>query len=162
LSILLYEAPHVNFFNNHFATLTNLHKFSIRRELILADSGKLLVRTFISTAQLPVSGATVIVSVPRDDGRQELVSIRMTNQNGLAGPIELEAPDAAGSQTPGSRDPVFSSYTLVLEHPDFQLAAFDKLQIFSGVETVQDVPLIPLSANGTDRQDLTTVTPQPL
>lgn len=128
----------------------------------MANSGTLLVRTFISAAQLPVSGATIIVSVPGDDGRQKLVSIQMTNQSGIAGPIELTAPDAAKSLTPGSSSPVFSNYTLVVEHPDFQLAVFDKLQIFSGVETVQDVPLIPLSANGTDRQDLTTVTPQPL
>lgn len=128
----------------------------------MAESGSLIVRTFVSRAQLPVSDATVIVSVPSGDGRQKLLSIQRTNESGVAGPITLEAPDLAGSLTPGNNGSAFSSYTLVVEHPDYQLALYDKLQIFPGVETVQDVPLIPLSANGRNESDLTTVTPQPL
>lgn len=128
----------------------------------MAESGSLIVRTFVSRAQLPVSDATVIVSVPSGDGRQKLLSIQRTNESGVAGPITLEAPDLSGSLTPGNNGSAFSSYTLVVEHPDYQLALYDKLQIFPGVETVQDVPLIPLSANGRNESDLTTVTPQPL
>lgn len=128
----------------------------------MADSGTLIVRTFVSRAQLPVSDATVIISSPGADGRQKLVSILRTNESGVAGPITLEAPAAAGSLSPGHNSSAFSSYTLVVEHPNYQLALFDQLQIFPGVETVQDVPLIPLSANGRNESDLTTVTPQPL
>ena len=128
----------------------------------MAQSGTLFVRTFVSRAQLPVSGATVIVSAPESDGRHKLLAIRQTNESGVAGPITLEAPDAAGSLTPGQNGTAFSAYTLVVEHPDYQLAVFDQLQVFPGVETVQDVPLIPLSANEKDRSDLVTVTPQPL
>ena len=128
----------------------------------MAQSGSLIVRTFVSRAQLPVSDATVIVSAPSGDGRQKLLAIQRTNESGVAGPITLEAPEAAGSLTPGNSGSAFSSYTLVVEHPDYQLALYDKLQIFPGVETVQDVPLIPLSANGRNESDLTTVTPQPL
>ncbi len=128
----------------------------------MADSGTLIVRTFVSRAQLPVSDATVIISSPGADGRQKLVSILRTNESGVAGPITLEAPAAAGSLSPGHNSSAFSSYTLVVEHPNYQLALFDQLQIFPGVETIQDVPLIPLSANGRNESDLTTVTPQPL
>lgn len=128
----------------------------------MADSGTLIVRTFVSRAQLPVSDATVIISSPGADGRQKLVSILRTNESGVAGPIALEAPAAAGSLSPGHNSSAFSSYTLVVEHPNYQLALFDQLQIFPGVETIQDVPLIPLSANGRNESDLTTVTPQPL
>lgn len=128
----------------------------------MAQSGTLFVRAFVSRAQLPVSGATVIVSAPDNDGRHKLLAIRQTNESGVAGPITLEAPDTAGSLTPGHNGTAFSVYTLVVEHPDYQLAVFDQLQVFPGVETVQDVPLIPLSANEKDRSDLVTVTPQPL
>lgn len=128
----------------------------------MAQSGTLFVRTFVSRAQLPVSGATVIVSVPQADGRHKLLAIRQTNESGVAGPITLEAPEASESLTPGHNGTAFSTYTLVVEHPDYQLAVFDQLQVFPGVETVQDVPLIPLSANERDRSDLVTVTPQPL
>ena len=128
----------------------------------MSQKGSLIVRTFVSTAQLPVSDATIIVSVPDSDGRQKLVSIMMTDQNGLAGPITLDAPDTAASLTPNQPDPAFTAYTLVAEHPDYQLAVFSPLQIFPNVETVQNIPLIPLSPNGKDSQDLTAITPQPL
>ncbi len=128
----------------------------------MAQNGTLLVRTFVSNAQLPVSGATVIVSKPDGNGRQKLLSIQRTDESGVAAPITLEAPETAGSLTPGNNGSAFSNYTLVVEHPDYQLALFDKLQVFPGVETVQDVPLIPLSANKRNENDLVTVTPQPL
>lgn len=128
----------------------------------MTQKGTLIVRTFVSTAQLPVSDAAVIVSVPNEDGRQKLIAIQITDRSGTAGPITLDAPSIQGSLTPGQNDHAFSSYTLTIEHPDYQLAVFDRLQIFPDVETVQDVLLIPLSYNGKDQQDLTSVTPQPL
>ena len=128
----------------------------------MAQSGRLIVRVFLSSAQLPIPGATVIVSTPSGDGRQKLLSIQLTDESGVAGPITLEAPEKSESLTPGHNDSAFSNYTLVVEHPDYQLALFDQLQIFPGVETVQDVPLIPLSANERNESDLITVTPQPL
>lgn len=128
----------------------------------MAETGTLLVRTYVSNAQIPIPGATVIVSKPNGSGRQTLLSIQRTDESGVSAPITLEAPEPAGSLTPGNNGPAFSDYTLVVEHPDYQLALFDKLQIFPGVETVQDVPLIPLSANERNENDLVTVTPQPL
>lgn len=128
----------------------------------MAQSGTLLVRVFVSTAQLPVSDATVIVSSPENNGQHKLLAIRQTDESGIAGPISLSAPERSQSIDPGHNGTAFSTYTLVVEHPDYQLAVFDQLQIFPGVETVQDVPLIPLSANEIERSDLVTVTPQPL
>lgn len=128
----------------------------------MAQNGTLLVRAFVSNAQLPVPGATVIVSKPEPNERQRLLSIQLTNENGVAGPITLEAPDTAGSLNPGNNGSSFYDYTLLVEHPGYQLAVFEELQIFPGVETVQDIPLIPLSANGRNESDTVTVTPQPL
>ena len=128
----------------------------------MAQSGTLIVRAFVSRAQLPVSGATVIVSVPDNTGKQKLLSISQTNESGVAGPVILEAPEVSGSLTPGNNGSAFSNYMLVVEHPNYQLALFENLQVFPGVETVQDVPLIPLSINGRNESNLTTVTPQPL
>ena len=128
----------------------------------MAQTGILLVRTYVSNAQIPIPGATVIVSKPDGNGLQKLLSIQRTNESGVAPPITLEAPDPAGSLSPGNNGSAFSNYTLVVEHPDYQLALFDDLQIFPGVETIQDVPLIPLSPNERNESDLVTVTPQPL
>ncbi len=128
----------------------------------MAQSGTLIVRAFVSRAQLPVPGATVIVSVPDGSNRQKLLSITQTNESGIAGPISLSAPEIGDSLTPNNNSPAFSNYTLIVEHPDYQLALFQNLQVFPGVETIQDVPLIPLSLNGKNENDITTVTPQPL
>ena len=93
-------------------------------------------------------------------GSKKLIkSILVTDESGVAGPITLPASDSLGL-TPGAPVP-FTNYQLIVEHPNFQLAAFRDLQIFSDVETVQDVPLLPLSADSPDSNS-TTVTPQPL
>ena len=128
----------------------------------MAQSGTLLVHVFVSKAQIPVPGATVIVSVPNGDGRQRLLSIQQTNESGIVGPISLDAPELDGSLSPGSKDAAFTNYTMIVEHPDYQLALYDKLQVFPNVETVQEVPLIPLSPNDRNESEVTTITPQPL
>lgn len=129
----------------------------------MTQTGSLIVRVFASRAQLPIQGATVLVTQRDDQGRHQLISALITNESGLAGPISLPAPDMVLSQNPGTPLP-FSSYSLVVEHPGYQVALFQDLQIFSGVETTQSVPLIPLSIPEPDtpEQQITQVTPQPL
>lgn len=129
----------------------------------MAQSGTLIVRVYASRAQLPILGATVLVSQRDDQGRFQLLSALVTDESGIAGPITLPAPDANLSQNPGTPLP-FSSYSLVVEHPGYHVAVFRDLQIFSGVDTTQSVPLIPLSIPQSDspEQQLTQVTPQPL
>lgn len=130
----------------------------------MAQTGSLLIRVFASRAQLPISGATVAVFKVHEDGRYEALSVLMTDSSGVAGPIVLPAPDFDLSQTPGTEIP-FSIYSVLVEHPDYNMALFRNLQVFSGVETVQNVPLMPLSVPASDEEngaDTTTVTPQDL
>ena len=130
----------------------------------MPQTGSLTVRAFTSQAQLPVPGATVIISGPSEDGRRNVLSIQTTDSSGTTKPFELEAPDEALGQGPGQAAP-FSNYSLVVEHPESFLATFEQLQVFPGVETVQNVPLIPLPqpANGDDdAASPVVVTPQPL
>ena len=129
----------------------------------MPQTGSLVVRVFTSQAQLPVSGATVIISSPSEDGRRKVFSIQTTDESGGTQPFQLEAPDKILSEAPGGAVP-FSDYSLVVEHPEYYLATFEKLQVFPGVETVQNVPLVPLPQPAGD--DITAapvvVTPQPL
>ena len=129
----------------------------------MAQTGSLIIRAFTSQAQLPVSGATVIISSPAEDGRRKVLSIQTTDESGGTKPFTLEAPDKDLSMSPGGAAP-FSNYALVVEHPEYYLATFEKLQVFPGVETVQNVPLIPLPQPAGD--DVTAapvvITPQPL
>lgn len=126
----------------------------------MPQTGTLLVRAFVSRAQIPVAGATAVVSTAGADGRQHILAVRITDESGIAGPFELPAPDVDSSLSPEMADP-FSSYLLMVEHPGYELATFVGLQVFSGVQTLQDVPLVPLQTQGTG-DGVTIVTPQPL
>ena len=129
----------------------------------MPQTGSLIVRTFTSQAQLPVSGATVIISSREQDGRRKVFSIQTTYESGGTKPFELEAPDEALSLSPGQAVP-FSNYSLVVEHPEYFLATFEQIQVFPGVETVQNVPLVPLPqpAGSDDSAEPVVITPQPL
>ncbi len=129
----------------------------------MPQTGSLVVRAFTSLAQLPVSGATVIISSQEEDGRRKVYSIQTTDESGGTQPIQLEAPDQSLSESPGGAAP-FSDYSLVVEHPEYYLATFEKLQVFPGIETVQNVPLVPLPqpAGGDITAAPVVVTPQPL
>lgn len=129
----------------------------------MPQTGSLVVRAYTSQAQLPVSGATVIISNPAEDGRRKVYSIQTTDESGGTRPVQLEAPDLSHSESPDGTAP-FSDYSLVVEHPEYYLATFEQLQVFPGIETVQNVPLVPLPQPAGD--DVTAepvvVTPQPL
>ena len=129
----------------------------------MPQTGSLVVRTFTSQAQLPVSGATVIISSREEDGRRKVFSIQTTDESGGTKPFQLEAPDEALGMSPGQASP-FSNYSLVVEHPEYFLATFEQLQVFPGIETVQNVPLVPLPqpAAGGAFAEPVVVTPQPL
>ena len=124
------------------------------------QSGSLLVRVYVSAAQLPVSGATAAIYVRKPAERYQLLAVRITDESGIAGPVELPAGTGMGL-TPEAPAP-FLDYQLLVEHPDYQLAIFEDLQVFPGVVTIQDVPLIPLSVPESPGSNTTTVTPQEL
>ena len=129
----------------------------------MPQTGSLAVRVFTSQAQLPVSGATVIISNRGADNRYHVFSIQTTDSSGSTKSFPLDAPDLALSESPGGSAP-FSDYSLVVEHPGYYLATFEKLQIFPGIETVQNVPLVPLPqpSAGQDAAEPVVITPQPL
>ena len=129
----------------------------------MPQTGSLAVRVFTSLAQLPVSGATVIISSRAGDNRHNVFSVQTTDSSGSTKAFPLDAPELSLSLSPGGGPP-FSDYSLVVEHPEYYLATFEKLQIFPGIETVQNVPLVPLPQPpaGQDAAEPVVVTPQPL
>ena len=124
------------------------------------QSGSLLVKAYVSTARIPIPGATAAIFTRKPGERYHLLAVRITDESGIAGPVELPAGTGMGL-TPESPPP-FLDYQLMVEHPDYRLAVFEDLQIFPGVETLQEVPLIPLSVPESPDSDTTTVTPQEL
>ena len=110
-------------------------------------TGTLSVRVYTSQAQIPLEGATVVVAAPGEEGRLNLLSIQSTNSSGMIRPVTIDTP-ALGESTspdglPGDGAP-FALCDIWAEQPGYAMLQVSGVQIFPGVETMQDMELIPL------------------
>lgn len=110
-------------------------------------TGLLSVRVYTSQAQIPLEGATVVVAAPGEESKWKLLSIQNTDSSGKIRTVEIDAP-APGESTspnglPGDGAP-FALCSVWAEQPGYVMLQMENVQIFPGVETVQDMELIPL------------------
>ena len=110
-------------------------------------SGTLVMRVFTGRGQFPIEDAALSVVQRGTDGRQHLLAIRTTDRSGKAAPLTIETPALRNSLTPAGPTP-FSVCDIWVEHMSYQLLLIQNVQIFPGVESVQDLPLIPLMEPG--------------
>lgn len=110
-------------------------------------TGTLSVRVYTSQAQIPLEGATVVVAAAGEEGKYKLLSIQNTDSSGKTRTITIDAP-ALGESTspeglPGPGAP-FAQCDVWAEQPGYAMLQVENVQIFPGVETVQNMELIPL------------------
>ena len=101
----------------------------------MPQSGILKTRVFTSRGQLPVEDAAVSIVQHGQDGRQHLLNIQSSDRSGNTLPTVIETPQEAP----------FSLCDVWVECPGYQLLLVQNVQIFSGVTSIQDLPLIPLA-----------------
>ena len=109
-------------------------------------TGTLSVRVYASQAELPIEGATVVVTRRAPAGKYELVSVQVTDSSGLIRPVTVEAPPAGTSTEPNMAhmgEP-FAVCDVWAEHPGYVMLQVEGVQIFCGVETMQEMDLMPL------------------
>lgn len=128
--------------------------------------GTLRVRVYTSQAQLPVEGATVVVTAPDRKGKMKLLSLQVTGDSGTIRPVEIPAPAVGESTTPNRPgDPVpFALCDVWAEHPGYAMLKAEGVQIFPGVETVQNMELYPIPGGmcSLQQRDVREITPQSL
>ena len=112
----------------------------------MASIGTIAVRVFTSIARIPVQGATVAFTQGGTGGRQTLLAVRVTDQNGHTVPVRIATPDLAEGSQPGGATP-YATCNIWIEAPGYEYSVSTGVQVFPGVETVQDIPLIPLPEN---------------
>ncbi len=108
----------------------------------MASNGFLRVRVYTSDAQLPVEDATVTVTQPGASGSR-LLATRITDESGLIPVLTIPAPDKGGSQSPGTPGP-YTNVDITVDHPDYERVLIENAQIFPGIISEQNVPLIPI------------------
>lgn len=109
----------------------------------MQEYGTVTAQIVTSNAQIPISGATLTITRERPDGGQELLAVRMTNEDGFTEPFDVPTPPAADSQT---RQPGQTPYTLVDlygERSGYDRVFIRNAQVFPGVRTLQQIVLIP-------------------
>ena len=110
-------------------------------------TGTLSVRVYTSQAQIPLEGATVVVAAPGEEGKYKLLSIQNTDSSGQICPVTIDAPALGESTSPGGLPGDGAPFALCnvwAEQPGYAMLQMENVQIFPGVETVQDMELIPL------------------
>lgn len=129
----------------------------------MAAHGTLSVRVFTARAQIPLEGATVAVTRKQPGRRPLLLSLQATDENGAIVPVPLPAPPVAESERPGGGTP-FAVCDVWADHPDYELLVAEDVQVFAGVETLQEMALIPLPEHAAPRNasNQVLITPQPL
>ncbi len=103
--------------------------------------GYLTVRTYTSSAQIPVVNTAIVVTKRSNDGTR-LLALRMTDESGNIEPIAIETPELSESLQPGAVHP-WTSVDVLADHPEFERILVENVQIFAGVTTDQQMEMIP-------------------
>ena len=110
-------------------------------------TGTLTVRVYTSQAQIPLEGATVVVASPGEEGKLKLLSIQNTDSSGMIRPVTIDTPALGESTSPDGLPgdgAAFALCSVWAEQPGYAMLQVENVQIFPGVETVQDMELVPL------------------
>ncbi len=128
----------------------------------MAENGYLSVRTYTSAAQLPIEGASIIVTQRTPNGTRLLAS-RITDRSGNIAPIEIAAPNRSESQSAGNNSP-FTSVDITVDYPNYERVLVEDAQIFPGITTQQNFQLIPIEERpeAWNLTEIFQVTAQPL
>ena len=112
----------------------------------MESTGRLSVRVYTSNAQLPLEGATVVVTGQGTGGKRQLLSVQTTDSSGKIRPVTIQTPELWESTQPrreGAPVP-YAVCSVWAEAPGYAMLQVDGVQIFPGVETVQNMMMIPL------------------
>ncbi|MGN1308073.1 MAG: spore cortex-lytic protein [Faecousia sp.] len=128
----------------------------------MAEGGYLTVRTYTSSAQLPVVGATVSVTEQGTNGAK-LIATRITDWSGRTTPIPISTPNRSESLTPGQAVP-FTKVNITIEKVGFDRVLIENAQLFAGITSELNVEMLPLGENpdSFNTTELVDVTPQEL
>lgn len=109
------------------------------------ENGTIRVRVFTGRAQIPLEDATV--AIPKTpDGRHADRRPRH-GESGEIDPVAHPRPARGGQHLAGAAEAPFSVCDVWAEHPLYELLTVEDVQIFAGVETLQEMKLIPLPEN---------------
>lgn len=112
----------------------------------MAPQGSLICQVYTSDARIPVPDAIVTVTQRTATGAFVLLAARLTDSSGRTEPILIETPQQNISTSPHEQKG-WTSVDITIDHPGFEHAMIESVQIFPQVRTVQPLEMIPLSGD---------------
>ena len=113
---------------------------------MLDSSGTLIVRAYTAGGALPVEGAVVRVMGASEWNRLAVFS-SVTDRNGVTERLTLSAPSVNFSLAPDPAELPYSLYDLEISAPGYYTKRINGLTVFSGINSVQLINMIPGSGN---------------
>ena len=104
----------------------------------MPDTGYIQVHAYTSNARLPLED--VAITVTAEDGTA--IAMRLTDRNGLIGPIEIPVPEKAASQSPNPGEKPFATVNLYARKQGYEQIENENLQVFADTITDQKQVLI--------------------
>ena len=106
------------------------------------SSGTLRIRTYTAGGALPVSGAVVRIRGAQEDNKLVNYSV-VTDRDGLTPKITLPAPAVNYSLAPAPAEQPYSVYDVEITSPGYLSKRIYGLTVFSGIDSLQLVNMIP-------------------
>lgn len=120
--------------------------------------GSLRVQVFMANRAYPVPSAHVVITGTKN---KRVYFDGYTDTNGVVGRLLLPAPKKVYSQSP-QETPPYSQYDITVSHPKFQSRKYLGVPVFGGVESIQNIQLLPLGSDETDSMTVTESEPNEL
>lgn len=113
---------------------------------MLESSGTLRIRAYTAGGALPVKGATVRITGAGEDNGLLSYSL-VTDRDGQTEAVTLPAPSVNYSLLPNPTELPYSTYDVVITAPGYITKRIRGLTVFSGVNSVQLINMIPGSGD---------------
>lgn len=129
---------------------------------MLNSNGRLRIRAYTAGGALPISGATVRIKGAEEDNRLVAYTL-VTDRDGLTQEITLPAPSVEYSLSPDPAEQPYAVYDLEITAPGYYTKRIRGLTIFSGVNSIQLINMIPDSGSNINeypRGNINTVIPE--
>ena len=119
------------------------------------STGFILVNVRTGNESTPIVGASVVVTA-LDNGKRILAAARLTDISGTVTEIEVPAPDKAYSLTPDSAVRPYSLFDISVRARGFFNARSIDVTVFSGITSVQNFNMVPLTIGADSGEDTLT------
>lgn len=109
----------------------------------MASTGTIITRSFTSRGQLPLENVTVSILRQSEGALPQLINVQISDRSGNTLPVTVPTPDLINSQGPNRPTP-YALFDIWAELPGYQLLVIQNIQVFPGISSIQNLPLVPL------------------